>query len=678
MSLSRAMVETGIGRSGPVRTAPREGAELSPDPGRSGPLVQQRTPDGSRVVPLTVMVFVVLDVITTLIGQSYGVSDLGPTGVLPTVQSLLVVAAAAATMWQRPRIAAVLIAVVVLIVFTAGPSGQELWLVMILGVTVAVRASWWQIVLLVIGQLLYAGCFAFLAERRRPGWGWDAGLIIASAAGTALVVGLAARWLLAARDRRRQRVQEFQRQQTQIRALERTRLADELQAVVTQGLASIRAELAGVGPGQVDLNSLRTRLSEIDRHSRSLLTELRVLLEVLRREPADDTDRSPLSDPAARRWVDLLTARHVRLTAAAIFALLAVRVPLGGGSSLDPETWVHVIGLLACAVAVWRPRVGAGCAAAVLLVSIVLEADGGWDALSTTLLCLMGAYRFGPRKIWLIVLALTVYAGALAVTDRVDVGHFVLLGYLGFLGIAAGLTARHFVAAREASVRQLVDLTHERERMASEERSAVARELHDVVAHQISVTTMLVMATSMSDDCAALANTVDRIRTSTEVAQHELSTLLFLMRGPEAGSAGPPPLISPVVTAQALAVQLSENGYQPVLKIDPDADGLDSTTQRTLGRIMQEGVTNILRYTPAGSRCQVTLTVDDVGARLSIVSPLGASERKSDLSLGWGLRGIRERVELTHGTLTAGPDRDRWVLEVSLPTVLSLEPLRTS
>ena len=216
MTAPRAMVETGMGASVSVQTAPCEGAGLTPHPGRTLPVAEQSIPDGPRVVPLTVMAFLLLDVVTTLIAQTYGVSDLGPTGALPAVQSFLVAAAAAATMWYRPRSAVVLIALVIALVFTAGPSGQELWLVMILGVTVASRASWWQIGLLVLGQLGYAGCFGFLAERRRPGWGWEAGLITAVAAGTALAVGLAARWLLQARDRRRQRVREIERQQIEI------------------------------------------------------------------------------------------------------------------------------------------------------------------------------------------------------------------------------------------------------------------------------------------------------------------------------------------------------------------------------------------------------------------------------------------------------------------------------
>ena len=82
---------------------------------------------------------------------------------------------------------------------------------------------------------------------------------------------------------------------------------------------------------------------------------------------------------------------------------------------------------------------------------------------------------------------------------------------------------------------------------------------------------------------------------------------------------------------------------------------------------MQEGATNIVRYAPPQSTCHYTLAVDQDCVRLSIASPLGAGQRQSDLSLGWGLRGVRERVNLTRGRFSAGPIGSQWVLAVDLP-----------
>ena len=654
----------------------RQGHIASGEPGltplaeRRRPSTEQRIADGLRAVPLTVTVFLVLDTISTLVGQAYGITDLGPTGLRPAGQMLLVVLAAAATLYHRPRVAVVLTALVVVLVLTAGPTGEEDWLLLIVGVTGGARAGRRQLALLVLAGVAYAVLFGLQAEGRHPGLGWAAGLITLALFGAALAAGLVARRFLRARDRRRLRVEKLEREQTEIRAVERARLADELQAVVTQGLATIEHELEAMAHGVADRDRLRQGLEQVDQHSRSLLTELRALLDVLRRDPAPDPgSRAAQATLGWRRWVDLLTARHVRFAAVAVFGLLALQAAVDSRASpADADGWVQVVALLACALAVWRPAVGAGAAVVALLGSLVLSTQGYGDVIPTALLCFLTAVRSGPRRFWLVVLALVGYGGLLAVTESpTDVGHVVVVAYAGFAAVALGLTVRHFVEARAQSLRRLVDLTEEREQVELEERTAVARELHDVVAHQLSVTTMLVMATSLSNDPVTLADTAAKVRRSTEAAHHELSTLLHAMRGPGAPQPGPASLVTPLTSAHALVRRLSENGYHPVLDVDPAADELDTTTQRTLARIMQEAATNILRYTPTGSTCHFTLTVNPQEVRLRTDSPLAAQAQTSDLSLGWGLRGIRERVELTHGTFTAGPTGGSWRLEVTLP-----------
>ncbi len=146
------------------------------------------------------------------------------------------------------------------------------------------------------------------------------------------------------------------------------------------------------------------------------------------------------------------------------------------------------------------------------------------------------------------------------------------------------------------------------------------------------------------------------------------------MRGADAELPEPTPLITPIVCARALERQLAEDGFHPVLDIDRAADQLDAATQRTISRIMQEATTNIARYAPPGSTAELSLKVRRAETTLSISSPLATRVAASELSLGWGLRGIRERVDLSHGTFAAGPDRGRWVVAVTLPdlTVPSL------
>lgn len=630
------------------------------------PSGEQGFADGPRAVPLAVLVVLCLDALATPVGAAFGISDIGPSGLVPTLQRVLLVAAAAATMWFRPRPAVVLTSVVVALLLTAGPTGEELWLQAITAVTAAIRASWRGLGLVVLAHIAYALGFGWLVGQRYPGEAPAAVLFALVVTAAALAVGLIARRLVGARDRRRRRVQQLAREQTEIRTTERQRLADELHAVVTQGLAMIESELEQAARHAKDAAGLHAALEQVDRHSRSLLAELRVLLDVLRRAAPAQPDPQP-ADGGPRSWIDLLTARHVRIAATTAFGLLAARAALGAfGSLSDAEVTVRVIGWAACAVAVWRPRVGAGCAVAAVLVSLGPGDTDYWDLLATALICLVAAACFAPRGFWLAMLAVIGYAAVRAVTEPDPVDHVLLVGLTAFFAVAIGLAARHFVAARVETLHQLDELDGERVRVESEERSAVARELHDLVAHSLSVITMLVMATSLSDDRDTLLATLDRVRQRTNAARSELDTLLHALRGPDSDEHPLAPLVTPTASASALGQRLGEHGHHPVLDIDAAADELDPTTQRTLSRIMQEAATNILRYAPAGSPCHYTLVIEATGVQLTVLSPM-ADRRSSDLSLGWGLRGIRERVELTRGTFRAGPEGRDWRLAVTLP-----------
>jgi signal transduction histidine kinase len=616
---------------------------------------------------LAVIVFVVLDAGSSMVAQAFGITGLGPDGWLSAAQTLLVVLALAATMYHWTRTALLTVAAVAGLALTVGGTGGEAWVIVVTAVTAVLSGTRAQLVLVVLGQIAYAACLGVRQEQWHPGWGWDAVLTVLAITAVSVVGGLVIRPLLEARDRRRERVHRLEQENAQIRAVERARLADDLQTVVTRGLATIDQHLETAARRPADVETLREGLTRVDGDSRSLLAELRVLLGILRRDVPEHPDVAPL--PAGSgRWVERLTGRDVRVAVTVVLGLLATGAAVSSPRSAVDVT-VLALGCLACAAAVWRPMLGAGIAVMALVVSAGLGAAGFWDAAATTLLCLVGAQRLGLRRLWLVLVPIAGYGALLATTAPADrVGRVLLVWYAGFLAIVVGLAARHLASARSDSMRRMDDLTSERECVAAEERSAVARELHDVVAHQLSVSTLLVLATSLSDDPDTLTGTLGKVRRATTAAHHELSTLVHTMRSSEAAGAPPAPLASPSASARALVSQLAENGHHPVMDIDPEADDLDVTTQRTLTRIMQEATTNILRYAPEGSLCRYTVAVEDDGVRLSVVSPVASGERGSDLSLGWGLRGIRERVELTHGTFAAGPSHDgRWLLVVSLP-----------
>ncbi len=630
-----------------------------------------KTPDdrvstGLQALRLVVVFAILLDIVISVIAQAHGDTRLGPRGPLTIVEMILVVAAAIAVLWQRHRLA-IAFSSACAVLFCLVASGADVWLLIIIPVMAGATARPRRLAMVIGALAAYVVAFGLGAEYRHPGGGWSAALNSLGLAAGGLGTGLIARALLKAHSARMARLTAYGQQNGEIRAVERARLADELQTIVTDGIATVQHQIDSTPPAATAAE-LRQLLTSVDQQSRGLLTELRALLDLLRREPVAEPAPSTERRSSSRWRIEPLTTRHVRIAGATILVLLAGRDILEHfGGVADADLMVRALGLLACAVAIWRPTIGAIVASATLALAVVQHPDRPWDGIAVALLGLVGTARVGARRIYLVLGPLVGYGLIVTVAGRPDPVTLVTLGYAIIISVALGLAARHFHQDRMIADRQLGTLVDERERIGADERAAVARELHDVVAHQLSLSTLHIMATSLSGDATTLAATAAKVRLSTIAARDELTTLLHAMRRPESDRERPAPLVTPTVCATALTGQLAENGFRLMVDIDPAADRLDAATQRTLTRIMQEASTNILRYAPAGATGRCTIALDPNRVSMTISSPLGNAESRSDLSLGWGLRGIRERVDLTHGTFTAGPRRGQWAIQVTLP-----------
>lgn len=174
-----------------------------------------------------------------------------------------------------------------------------------------------------------------------------------------------------------------------------------------------------------------------------------------------------------------------------------------------------------------------------------------------------------------------------------------------------------------------------------EQRTNLARELHDVVGHHVTAMVVQAEAGQVTDPEAAL----QRIAHAGRTALHELDALVVHLRDPKATlSVSAPPRLSDI--DELLAVPLRHNGVAVTVEIDP-AHGLDEIGTLTFYRIAQEALTNVARHARAHSvwvevrrlAGQVRLRVSDDG-----IGPPATVER------GSGLVGINERVTALNGT----------------------------
>ncbi|MFV0460283.1 MAG: sensor histidine kinase, partial [Actinomycetales bacterium] len=136
--------------------------------------------------------------------------------------------------------------------------------------------------------------------------------------------------------------------------------------------------------------------------------------------------------------------------------------------------------------------------------------------------------------------------------------------------------------------------------------------------------------------------------------------------GPEESDPGTH-VVPPTITMECLANDLLAHGFTVRHRIDPAADALDPMTTRTITRILQEATTNILRHSTPGTTCTYTLTLDPDTVTISIHSHMSRVRDRGALSLGYGLRGLKERIDLTGGTFHAGPHSRHWIVQACIP-----------
>jgi len=229
-----------------------------------------------------------------------------------------------------------------------------------------------------------------------------------------------------------------------------------------------------------------------------------------------------------------------------------------------------------------------------------------------------------------------------------------------------------FVRARRELVRSLRaqgDRAAEEARAA--ERRRIAREMHDVLAHRLSLLSVHAGALEFHPDAPAeeVAEAAGVIRQSAKTALEELRSVIGVLREDSGESLTQAP--QPTLADLAALVEESEAaGMRITARIElGDAAPAAAAVGRTAYRIAQEGLTNARKHAPGAA---VTLTVRAPDGALQVevrsLAPVAVAAAPPLPGTGTGLIGLAERVSLAGGTLEHGVDPDgAFVLRASLP-----------
>ncbi len=377
---------------------------------------------------------------------------------------------------------------------------------------------------------------------------------------------------------------------------------------------------------------------------------------------------------SALRWLrGLDPARADALLAAALLALSQVETwltPVAEGRR--PET--AVAGAAMTLALAWRRRHPLATAlvvvASVCGLALLVEIPNAAFLLPTGVIAMysLGAYASRERGVAGIAITLAALPLSAIRTEDATVTDLTAPAILFTATWALGRSMR----SRRARSAELEDRTdrlireqdaREREAAAAERRR-IARELHDIVAHR--VTTIVIQ----SESGAATADDPDRARAafatiagSGREALGELRRLLGLLRDEEESAAvAPQPGLARL---DELVADTRAAGLAVDAQVDGDLGDLPAGVDLTAYRIVQEALTNALRH--AHTSAAVRVGRDGGALVVEVRNPLAEQAPANGYGAGRGLAGMRERVRVYDGELTARAEGSEWVVHAALP-----------
>jgi signal transduction histidine kinase len=297
--------------------------------------------------------------------------------------------------------------------------------------------------------------------------------------------------------------------------------------------------------------------------------------------------------------------------------------------------------------------------AVVALLSLL--GDNSLRGLAFTFVLLAAAYSLGAHAslrravVGLIVVAPVVVAishhGRLGLAFAEDGGTKAVA--LSLLQLAAFWLAGVFVHARRQAVAMAARsaaLQRQAEQATAAERARIAREMHDIVAHHLSV--IVLQAAGARASARPAEATLEKIENSARQALSETRRLLGVLRDPdEETGLAPQPGIGDL---DALAVTVQAAGLPVNLVIDGDLGGLPATVDVSVYRIVQEALTNVLKH--AGpARADVRIGCGRDAVTIEVTDDGTAESGHQAPVVGHGLAGMRERAAVFGGELAAGP-----------------------
>lgn len=349
----------------------------------------------------------------------------------------------------------------------------------------------------------------------------------------------------------------------------------------------------------------------------------------------------------------------------------------------DPDgniDWLALASMVAY-WAVWMsiaflPKFVAPAFLALLLVMLPQSVVGG-PLLLAFLAVAVAAYRASVRSLAIIVVGFLawqlVWVPFVSGLGTVQLwGYFPVTLILATPGLAIKLLREK--AVRTEQTQLAAEETAAKETL--EQRTALARELHDVVTHGLTMIAVQANLGTLSKDGEEQHQALAEIGGMARSSLDDLRRLLQTMRAddarmPDASEPEVKVLPSPATIDLAQSVadsqkRLNNLGFPTRVTTSGDLERAPKGLRSTVLRILQEGATNAVKHAGTGSECHISLDVQEDRIELVIANKMTPGKPRLPVS-GTGLVGLRERVARLDGTIDAGPKGGWWNVRTVLP-----------
>lgn len=379
-----------------------------------------------------------------------------------------------------------------------------------------------------------------------------------------------------------------------------------------------------------------------------------------------------------------LSSRALDFALAAVgFVLVAISVwmhpnPIGD-TIAGPRWFVGCLPLVFAVPLIWR-RSRALLVWSVMMAGVVAQAlvtGNSPEGLEMIFTVAVGSYSvaaYAPRRQGVAGLAVALVGYSVYSLENHDIRTGKASELWAGAFFAAGIVACWLIGTlvrqrreRTALAERAQQVEQESRLAVADERARLARELHDVVSHNLSV--VVLQAAGARAEGNADAETLAKIERSGRESLVEMRRLLGVLRpDKEQPALSPQPGIAQL---DALVANVRSAGLPVELSVEGDRQGISAALDLTIYRIVQEGLTNALKHARA-SRAWVSVRCHTDAVRIDI-SDDGVGATAPSSGEGHGLLGIRERVSLFGGDLNVGAHPNGGFL-VSARLPVSREP----